>query len=248
VGFGHPENSLKALRQALTSNVHGIELDLRLTKDHKWVVMHNPFFKGEEQKVLKIHQSTLSRLRREVLPLDTALALIATDEKKTLFLDVKDVGEEKQILKMLENYGLLDRTIIISWEPEVLRRVYNRNSGVKLGFSYVPIASGLRYIKGSISKPLTKYGVLMSFNALHSFDAKHKVGKTQQHFLSDLPDLPLYSIQIPQFLCNSALVSKAHNRGFKVFPFNVNSRLTYLLAKRRGADGVLTNTPFLFVE
>jgi glycerophosphoryl diester phosphodiesterase len=246
LGFGHPENTLKAIRDALASAVDGIEVDLRLTKDRKWVIIYNPFLKSEERKVMRVHEHTFSRLRQEAMQLDTFLALAAVEGSKRLVLDIKDVGEEKQILKLLDHYNLFDRTILISWEPEVLKRLHARLPGLKLGFSYVPIASSLRYVKGSVSKPLSKYGVLMSFNSLHSFDVKHKIGK-HHHFLSDIPDLPLYSIQVPAFLCSNDLVMRAHAKGVRVIPFGVNSRLTYLLLKRRKIDGIITNNPKLFL-
>jgi glycerophosphoryl diester phosphodiesterase len=86
----------------------------------------------------------------------------------------------------------------------------------------------------------------MRFNVAHSFDVEHKQGKTHQHYLSSLPDLPLYSIQVPAFLCSSKLVNLAHGKNMLVFPFGVKSALMYHLLKSRNVDGVLTSTPLRF--
>jgi glycerophosphoryl diester phosphodiesterase len=247
LGFDEPENSLKAVQLALRSPVTGIEIDVRLTKDLKWVVIHNPFHKSEERSVIRVHERTYGQLRREVIPLDTVLALFAAYPTEQLFIDVKDVGEEKQIIKMLHHYGIADRAVIIAWEPEILRRVHERDPAAKIGLSYVPIHSALKYIKGSINKPLSRHGVLLHFNEAHSFDVKHSVGNTSQHYLSDLPQLPLYSIQVPAMLCSGKLVREAHVRGIRVYPFQVTP-LNYLLLRRAKVDGIITNHPMKFVK
>jgi glycerophosphoryl diester phosphodiesterase len=240
-GFAHPENSLRAVRAALASKADAIEIDVRLTKDRKWVVVHNPFVK-EERAVLRVHERLASQIKAEATRLDKMLALFAADGNgKTLFIDVKDVGEERQLVRFIAEYGIKDATVVIAWEPEVLRRVHAIDASVRLGLSYVPIHSSLGGIVGSLEKPLSRHGVLMRFNALHSFDASHSVGKTHQHYLASLPALPLHSIQVPDMFCSSKLVTLAHKRGLKVYPFTVNSRINLALLRSRGVDGFLTD-------
>jgi glycerophosphoryl diester phosphodiesterase len=245
IGFGHPENSLMALRAALQSSVHGVEIDVRLTKDLKWVTLHDPLVKSEELRVLRVHDHNYSYLRRVTTPLETMLAVISSVPDKHVLIDVKDIGEEKTIIKLIRQYELLDRATVIAWEPEVLRRIHARDQQVRLGFSYVPIHSTLRYVRGSINKPLSRYGWLLHFNAMHSFDVKHTVGVSHQHYLSSLPDLPLVSIQVPAHFCTTKLVRLAHEKNIKVIPFAVNP-LNYLLLRRRGINGLITNYPQRF--
>jgi hypothetical protein len=52
----------------------------------------------------------------------------------------------------------------------------------------------------------------MSFNAQHSFDGAFNQGKTRQHYLSSLPELSLYCIQVPSVLCSHKLIGLAHAR------------------------------------
>ena len=245
-GFGLPENSLKAFRAALAAPVDGIEFDVRLTKDRKWVAIHDPFLKNEERRVMRIHERLYSQLKNDVTPLDTLLALFAAYPKSELFIDVKDVGEEKQIIKSIRRYGLLENARIIAWEPEVLRRVHARDPEVKIGMSFVPMNDSLRFIRGEINRPLTKHGVLMAFNKEQSFDKLHGIGRTKHHYLVDLPTLPLYSIQPPTLLCTKRLVRRAHERGIKVYPFGV-TRFNVMLARRANVDGFITNAPMRFI-
>jgi glycerophosphoryl diester phosphodiesterase len=249
LGFGHQENSIHALRAALQSAVGGIEFDIRLTKDRKWVAIHNPFFENEERAVKRVHEHSYMQIRREVTLLDSMLAVCwAYPSNKLIMIDVKDVGEEKQIVRMIRKYDLQRQVVVIAWEPEVLRRVHALDPAIRIGFSYVPIHSSLTYIKGSVSQPLSRHGVLLRFNAEHSFDTKFKQGKTHQHYLATIPELPLFSVQVPSLLCTSKLTKLAHEHGMKVFPFGVRTAVGAVLLKSRGADGFLTNFPKSFLK
>jgi len=249
LGFGHKENSFHAFRAALDSNIGGIEIDIRLTKDHKWVVIHNPFFKSEEKSVLHIYEHTYNQIKREITLLDTMLAFFVTHSKnKQIMIDVKDVGETRQLVKLIKHYGIEQQAIILAWEPEILRRVHAFAPELRLGLTYVPIHSSITYIKGETSKPLSKHRIVMRFNAEQSFNAKFKHGVTHHHYLATLPELPLYAIQVPASWCSSKLVKLAHEKNMKVFPFGVKTRLGTLLLKRQGVDGILTDYPMLFIK
>jgi len=248
-GFGFPENSIRAIRAALTAPIDAIEIDIRLTKDHKWVAIHNPFYTNEKRSVQHVHDHTLAKVKREVVPLDMVLALFsALGEGKELFIDVKDVGEARGLVRLLKRHKVLERTIVIAWEPEILKRVHKEEPQLRLGFSYVPIFERLRDMSGTLQKPLSKHGILLHFNELHSFDRRFPIGKTHQHYLSELPDLPLYSIQVFGLLCSSNLVERAHKKRLKVYPFTVNNKLTARLLRGRNVDGFLTDDAKAFTS
>lgn len=252
-GFGHPENSEKAIRAALQSQAHALEIDLRLTKDFKWVALHNPYRRSEERQVHAVHERTLAQLRREVIDLDSILALFsAFGAGKELFLDVKDVGEQRQLVRIIKRHKVEDRVVVIGWEPEVLRKVHAIDPKMRIGFSYVPLHSYLSGIRMKPAVPLSRSGYLLSFNEWQSFDARFSIGRTHQHYLAQLPSLPLYSIQVPGVFCSSRLVQEAHQRGIKVIPFliggmGVNVRIIAALLRRRGVDGILTDAPRNFL-
>lgn len=249
LGFGHPENSLRGLRDALASRVDGIEFDVRLTKDHKWVTIHNPFFRSEERSVLRVHTKTYGQIKREVTLLDTMLALFAThSDGKRLMIDMKDVGEERQIVRMIQKYDLYNQVTVIAWEPEVLRRVHALDRDIKIGFSYIPIHSTLTFVKGTAKDRLSRHKVVMNFNAMHRFDERFSKGHTNQHYLSRIPDLPLTSIQVFSIFCSAKLVRRAHEKRMSVIAFVVNSRINAALLRRRGVDGILTNRPTTFLR
>ncbi len=249
LGFGFRENTVQAMQAAISSPVRMIEFDVRLTKDRKWVVIHNPFLKTEKQIVFQVHEHTYSKLKREVTLLGHMLALFAAHgEGKELMIDVKDVGEERQLVRLIQQSDVQERVIVIAWEPEVLRRVHKLEPSIRLGLSYVPIHSALKLVKGTMPERVSRHHIVMKFNTEQRFDMKKRVGFTNQHYLSSLPDLPLYSIQVYHRFCSSKLVKLAHTKGWKVYPFVVNTRLEGALLKRRGVDGLLSDEVKLFLK
>ena len=240
---------MQAFQAALQSSIDTLEFDIRLTKDHKWVVVHNPFFKSEEKMIYQVHEQNYTQLRREVTRLDHVLALFAAHGNgKELMVDVKDVGEERQLVRLIQNYGLEKQVIVIGWEPEILRRVHKIEPSIRLGLTYIPIHSTLKMLRGTINRPVGAHKVILNFNAEQSFSAKTSKGLTHHHYLSTLPDLPLHCIQVREAFCSSKLVKLAHEKGFKVYPFVVNTRLGAALLKRRGVDGIITNYPKTFIK
>lgn len=253
-GFGHPENTFRAFRSALHSSVDGVEIDLRLTKDRKWVVTHNPGFRSEESQDLRLHQKTFRQIRNEVTALDALLATFsAFGEGKLLFLDVKDVGEEKSLLRLLHRHGVADQAIIIGWEYAILQRIHSLDPTIRIGFSYVPLHRSMKKFRASSRTPITRLNILVSVNAPENFDESTAVGHTHQHYLSELPSLPLYSIQVPGVVCSPRLVRDAHARKILVIPFfsgnaGVNNRIVASALKRIGVDGILTDEPMRFLS
>ena len=51
----HEENSLEAILNSLEKEyIDGIEIDIRLTKDNKLIICHDPFYRGHFIKYTKI--------------------------------------------------------------------------------------------------------------------------------------------------------------------------------------------------
>jgi|GEM_PF-2303675 len=248
-GFGHPENSLVALDAALGSSVDMVEIDIRLTKDSRWVVMHNPFL-TERRKTLRVHEHQYSVLKAEAALLDTMLARIARLKRgvtKTIMIDVKDVGGERSLVAMLRKHKLGKRVIVIAWEPEILRRVHALAPKLRIGLSYVPIHSTMTFLKGALDTPLSRHNVLPRFNCDCHFTNHLGKGVVHQHYLSYIPDLSLYSIQVPARLCTKKLIDIAHKRSIKVYPFIVDSNSLVSRLQVIGVDGIMTDKPAMIL-
>lgn len=57
-----PENTINGFKHVLSLPVDGIELDIHLTKDHEFVINHDPFINYLDEKFI-IHQHTLAELQ-----------------------------------------------------------------------------------------------------------------------------------------------------------------------------------------
>jgi glycerophosphoryl diester phosphodiesterase len=57
-----PENTINGFKHVLSLPVDGIELDLHLTKDHEFVINHDPYINYLDEKFI-IHQHTLAELQ-----------------------------------------------------------------------------------------------------------------------------------------------------------------------------------------
>lgn len=74
-----PENSILAFKKAIDKG-YGIELDIRLTKDHQLIVFHDHSFKRMCHQIIDVNVLTLSEIRE--------LRLLNTDQKIPTFEEV----------------------------------------------------------------------------------------------------------------------------------------------------------------
>ena len=103
----HEENSLEAILNSLEKEyVDGIEIDIRLTKDNKLIICHDPFYRGHFIKYTKIKK--LEKLGLNSL--NEVLNKIKTDKIIMLEIKIEDKKYQKiaNILnKTLKKYSYL---------------------------------------------------------------------------------------------------------------------------------------------
>ncbi|HEX9821796.1 MAG TPA: glycerophosphodiester phosphodiesterase family protein [Methylomirabilota bacterium] len=138
-----PENSLLAFRNAIALGVDMLETDVHLTADDEVVVLHDPTLDRTTTGRGAVRDARLAdlaplRLRAadgaptgEPIPtLAQVLDLVAGARGVGLLLEVKvDAhrsrypGIEEKALALVRARGLLDRTPIMAFQPETVRRV-----------------------------------------------------------------------------------------------------------------------------
>jgi len=140
----YPENTLSSFREALEIGVDGIELDVRFTKDKEIVVIHDASVdrttngKGrvseltlKQIKKLSIIERKSGRLTQERIPLlKEVIDLIKN--KTTLWIEMKEEGEE-EIVKLLEREGVINNVVLISFNPQSLKKVKEINPLISTG-------------------------------------------------------------------------------------------------------------------
>jgi glycerophosphoryl diester phosphodiesterase len=121
LGFGYKENSLEAIKAACNSIVDAVEFDVRI-HNNELILSHNKF-KGTKPTYLK--------------------GILPHTKNKLLLVDVKEPGLEKELLKILKGKNF----IIISWYPNILKKIHKLNPKIKLSYSYNPKTTKLPNLK-----------------------------------------------------------------------------------------------------
>lgn len=121
-----PENSLKGFEAALAFSPDMVEMDVRVSRDGRVVVMHDPtvdrMTTGRGRVVLK----TLAQLRECKLgngePVPTmAEAVDLLKGRADLKVDVKETGIEDLVIAELRRAGMVRRAIVIGYGRKALK-------------------------------------------------------------------------------------------------------------------------------
>lgn len=137
-----PENSLLAYREAVALGVDFVETDVHLTADEAVVVLHDATLDRTTTGNGAVRARTLAdlsglRLRAadgnptgEIVPTLAQLLDLVGASRAGLLLEIKSgpgrqryPGLEERTLGLVRDHGLLDRTVVMAFEPETVRRV-----------------------------------------------------------------------------------------------------------------------------
>mmetsp|Transcript_2018 Transcript_2018/g.2110 ORF Transcript_2018/g.2110 Transcript_2018/m.2110 type:complete len:245 (+) Transcript_2018:32-766(+) len=150
-----PENTLKSFQSAIDNKLDGVEFDIWLTSDDDIVIIHGGL-DGElvvGQSGDYIFDHTVEELQEVQLgegqTIPTFRELLDLN-KKTLFLDIEikiptnldlktKYRMEKlvdQLLKLVEEYDLADRSMISSFDFDVLKILKERDAKVPIGYLF----------------------------------------------------------------------------------------------------------------
>lgn len=145
----HPENTLVSFKAAEKAGVHGIELDVQLTKDGVPVVIHDEKvdrttngvgwvkdYQYEELCKLDAGGAYSKRFQGEPIPsLDDVLAWIKPTslrlniELKTGYLPYP--GIENTIIALLHHHQLTDRTVLSSFNHYSIQRINQQEDSIE---------------------------------------------------------------------------------------------------------------------
>lgn len=139
-GFGEQENTKPALQEALASGVDAVEIDVRSTRDGKLVIWHDKTMRSKKGKKLKLSDISLGRAKRNgLMSLKQALRIFRKDaaSHQEIQLDLKEVGHEKEIIKIIRKTHV-KKVLIISWVPSVLKKIHKLAPEIPLSLSFSP--------------------------------------------------------------------------------------------------------------
>ncbi|MFS0594718.1 glycerophosphodiester phosphodiesterase [Cytobacillus horneckiae] len=150
----YPENTMAAFEAALQTGAHGIELDVQLSKDGQLVIIHDEEvnrttdgtgyirdFKYEDIKQLDAGSWFNKSSYGIAIPTLDEVFEWATKQNNHLMINVElknDViryeGMEEKVLALINRYGISDRIILSSFNPESLRKIRMLDSDIQIGY------------------------------------------------------------------------------------------------------------------
>ncbi|MTI48597.1 glycerophosphodiester phosphodiesterase [Sporosalibacterium faouarense] len=153
---GHaPENTMISFQKAIDMGADGIELDVHISKDDKLIVCHDERVDRTTNGIGFIKDLTLDEIKKldagywydkkyanekiptleEVLYLFQGKDILINIELKNGIIQYDKI--EEKVIRVLEKFKLMDRTIISSFNHYSLIKIKEINSSIKTGALYM---------------------------------------------------------------------------------------------------------------
>lgn len=147
-------NTLSAFRLAAELGADGVELDVQLSRDGEVVVIHDFTVDGTTNGSGAVVEKTLTELQTLDAGswFDAAFAgeriptlqevMDAVGHRLLMNIEIKlpftlaNTGLEAEVVRLIEDNGLVDRVLISSFHPLTLRRVKSLNRRIPTGLLY----------------------------------------------------------------------------------------------------------------
>ena len=162
----YKENLLKSFKQSFKKGF-GIETDIHVTKDHKFICFHdftlNRIFKKKASvKNLKYSKiKEISIQNKKPIPLLKDLLKISKN-KYPLFIEIKPIFSKKLLQKLLKETSKYSKCVFISFKHENIYNLLKINSNTKVGLSFSNSSITKEIIKKSNNKKIN-YLILDKF-------------------------------------------------------------------------------------
>lgn len=133
------ENTLESFKKAIELGVNAIELDVRKSKDGKFIIIHDDNLKKVFDKDVPVNQATLKELKQltdnKIPTLEEALEFIDKKVDKIL-VELKEAGYERKILEIIKKEKIKDRVIIISFHEQAISNLRKLDKQIETGLIY----------------------------------------------------------------------------------------------------------------
>jgi glycerophosphoryl diester phosphodiesterase len=220
-----PENTFAAFRRAVVMGATFVETDLQLSRDARFVAIHDPTVNRTTNGQGTVHDMTLAELRRldagswfgsefagERIPTLEEILEFAKKHDVVFYLELKPFGfwgAEHALISALREAGEIARTVIISFDPAILSGIRKLEPTLMTGL----------LAEGQIEEPLQK--------AL-------EIGARQLAVRGDL--------------VTPRLLREARQRDVQVVCWTVNQPAHMRLLVEAGVDGIMSDYPDRLLE
>ena len=220
-----PENTFAAFRKAIAIGAGFIETDLQLSRDARFVAIHDATVNRTTNGQGAVHDLTLAELRRldagswfgsefagERIPTIEEILEFAKKHDAVFYLELKPSGSwggEHALISALRESGEIARTVVISFDPVMLAGVRKIEPTVMTGLLF----------DGQISDPVAK---------------AIEIGARQ--------------VAVRGSLVTPRLLKEARQRDLQVVCWTVNHPGHMRLLVEAGVDGIISDYPDRLLE
>jgi glycerophosphoryl diester phosphodiesterase len=215
-----PENTLAAFKKAVALGATFIETDLQLSRDARFVAIHDPTVNRTTNGQGAVHEMTLAELRRldagswfgsefagERIPTLQEILEFSKKYDVVFYLEIKPSGSwggEQALVSALRESGEIPRTVVISFDAAIVRTMRNIEPTLMTGLLY----------DGQIENPLEK--------AL-------AIGARQLAVRGDL--------------VTPAFIAEVHKKDLQMVCWTVNHPAHMRMLAAAGVDGIMSDYP-----
>jgi glycerophosphoryl diester phosphodiesterase len=215
-----PENTLAAFRKAIALGASFIETDLQLSRDARFVAIHDATVNRTTTGQGAVHDMTLADLRKldagswfgsefagERIPTLEEILEFSKKNDVVFYLEIKPGGSwggEHALIGSLRESGEIPRTVVISFDPSIVLSLRKIEPTLMTGLLY----------DGQIENPL---------------DKAVEIGARQLVVRGDL--------------VTPALISEAKKKDLQVVCWTVNHPAHMRLLATAGVDGIMSDYP-----
>jgi glycerophosphoryl diester phosphodiesterase len=215
-----PENTWAAFRKAIALGASFIETDLQLSRDARFVAIHDATVNRTTNGQGAVHDMTLADLRKldagswfgsefagERIPTLEEILEFSKKNDVVFYLEIKPGGSwggEHALIGSLRESGEIPRTVVISFDPSIVLNLRKIEPTLMTGLLY----------DGQIENPL---------------DKAVAIGARQLVVRGDL--------------VTPALISEAKKKDLQVVCWTVNHPAHMRLLAAAGVDGIMSDYP-----
>lgn len=151
-----PENTLSSFYLGLLQGANGIETDVQRTKDGVLVLFHDDTLDRVTDSTGRIQDYTLEELKKvkvfgnsprgfyDRIPTFMEFLQAFSEYDIQFAIELKSTGTEQDVVDMIYEFGIKERTTVTSFRFECIRKVKEIDPGMRVG--YLVKGDGCAYI------------------------------------------------------------------------------------------------------
>ena len=152
----HKENLLQSFKQSFKKG-YGIETDIHVTKDNKFICFHDFTLKRIFKRKLSVKNINYSKIKDVSTRLNKPIPLLKdllkfSKNRYPLFIEIKPIFSKSHLKKLLRDTSKYKKCVFISFKHENIYNLLKVKKSTKVGLSFSPPTSIKKIIKKSNNK------------------------------------------------------------------------------------------------